>query len=71
MGERALVGDHGDLAGGCLGRPWIDAVHGGDRGPLLAQWLETVARGLEFVCDVRVGGQNGPAGRSRSARCPS
>jgi PAS domain S-box-containing protein len=43
------------------GRPWIDAVHGGDRGPLLAQWLETVARGLEFVCDVRVGVENGPA----------
>src|SRR5436190_8626010 len=36
------------------GRPWTDAVHEGDRGPLLAQWLETVARGLEFVCDVRV-----------------
>ena len=44
-----------------LGRPWIEAVHDGDRGPLLAQWLETVARGLEFVCDVRVGGQDGPA----------
>ena len=39
------------------GRPWLDAVHDGDRGPLLAQWLETVARGLEFVCDVRVGGR--------------
>jgi PAS domain S-box-containing protein len=43
------------------GRPWLDAVHDGDRGPLLAQWLETVARGLEFVCDVRVGGRDGPA----------
>jgi PAS domain S-box-containing protein len=42
------------------GRPWLDAVHDGDRGPLLAQWLETVARGLEFVCDVRVGGRDGP-----------
>ena len=43
------------------GRPWVDAVHDGDRGPLLAQWLETVARGLEFVCDVRVGGRDGTA----------
>jgi PAS domain S-box-containing protein len=44
-----------------LGRSWIDAVHDGDRSPLLAQWLETVARGLEFACDVRVGGHDGPA----------
>jgi diguanylate cyclase (GGDEF)-like protein/PAS domain S-box-containing protein len=43
------------------GRPWIDAVYGVDRGPLRAQWLETVARGLEFVCDVRVGGREGSA----------
>jgi len=43
------------------GRPWVEAVHDGDRGPLLAQWLETVARGLEFVCEVRVGGSGGPA----------
>ena len=36
------------------GRSWVDALHEDDRDPVLAQWLETVARGLEFVCDVRL-----------------
>ena len=38
------------------GRPWVDALHETDRDAVLAQWLETVARGLEFVCDVRLAG---------------
>jgi PAS domain S-box-containing protein len=38
------------------GRPWVDAVGSADRDRVLAQWLETVTRGLEFVCDVRVRG---------------
>jgi diguanylate cyclase (GGDEF)-like protein/PAS domain S-box-containing protein len=41
------------------GRPWVDAVGSADRDRVLAQWLETVARGLEFVCDVRVRGTHG------------
>ncbi len=42
------------------GRPWVDALHEADRDAVLAQWLETVARGLEFVCDVRLAGPAGP-----------
>src|SRR6478672_11005496 len=42
------------------GRPWVDALHETDRDAVLAQWLETVARGLEFVCDVRLAGPAGP-----------
>ena len=42
------------------GRPWVDALHETDRDAVLAQWLETVARGLEFVCDVRLVGPTGP-----------
>ncbi|HSD02275.1 MAG TPA: diguanylate cyclase [Gaiellales bacterium] len=41
------------------GRPWVDALHADDRDSVLAQWLETVARGLEFVCDVRLAGAGG------------
>ncbi|HEY7258040.1 MAG TPA: diguanylate cyclase [Gaiellales bacterium] len=41
------------------GRLWVDVLHEDDRDPLLAQWLETVARGLEFVCDVRLAGAGG------------
>ena len=41
------------------GRLWVDALHEDDRDPVLAQWLETVARGLEFVCDVRLAGAGG------------
>jgi PAS domain S-box-containing protein len=47
-------------AGEACGRPWVDIIAAGDRDRVLAQWLETVARGLEFVCDVRVGGADGP-----------
>ena len=43
------------------GRLWVDALHEDDRDPVLAQWLETVARGLEFVCDVRLGAGGGHA----------
>jgi len=42
------------------GRPWVDALHETDRDAVLAQWLETAARGLEFVCDVRLAGPAGP-----------
>ena len=45
------------------GRLWVDALHPEDRDAVLAQWLETVARGLEFVCDVRLA----PEGRGREA----
>lgn len=43
------------------GRLWVDALHADDRDAVLAQWLETVARGLEFVCDVRLAGADGHA----------
>jgi diguanylate cyclase (GGDEF)-like protein/PAS domain S-box-containing protein len=43
------------------GRPWVDTLHKDDRDPVLAQWLETVARGLEFVCNVRLPGPDGQA----------
>jgi diguanylate cyclase (GGDEF)-like protein/PAS domain S-box-containing protein len=52
----ALTGiSHADACG----RVWVDALHEDDRDPVLAQWLETVARGLEFICDVRVAGAGG------------
>jgi cyclic di-GMP phosphodiesterase Gmr len=41
------------------GRLWVDALHDDDRDAVLAQWLETVARGLEFVCDVRLPAADG------------
>jgi diguanylate cyclase (GGDEF)-like protein/PAS domain S-box-containing protein len=41
------------------GRAWVDALHERDRDAVLAQWVETVARGLEFVCDVRLAGADG------------
>jgi c-di-GMP phosphodiesterase Gmr len=43
------------------GRPWVDVLQADDRDSVLAQWLETVARGLEFVCDVRLAGAGGHA----------
>jgi PAS domain S-box-containing protein len=54
----------GLAAADACGRLWVDALHPGDRDAVLAQWLETVARGLEFVCDVRLAG---PGGRVREA----
>jgi PAS domain S-box-containing protein len=52
------------------GRPWVDALHDDDRGPVLAQWLETVARGLEFVCEVRLAGDHGSTARATLRSTP-
>ena len=59
LGERPLVGDHRHSAGGGVRAALGRRRRTRDRDRVLAQWLETVARGLEFVCDVRVGGTHG------------